>query len=98
MTYFAVTRKQNWDPSLTMEQQPSWDEHAAFMDRLVEEGIILVGGPLEGEQKVLLIFDAQNVADVEERLAEDVWTKSGLLTTERIDRWVIRLGRIALRP
>src|SRR2546430_8308057 len=30
-------------------EQPFWDEHAAFIDRLVDEGFILMGGPLVGE-------------------------------------------------
>ncbi len=97
MTYYAVTRTQNWDPSLTMEQQPSWDEHAAFMDKLVAEGAIVLGGPLQGEQTVLLIFDAENEAAVEELLAADVWTSSGLLTTDKIERWQIRLGELPRR-
>jgi hypothetical protein len=27
------------------EAQPGWDEHAVFVDRLVEEGTFVMGGP-----------------------------------------------------
>jgi uncharacterized protein YciI len=97
VTLYAVTRSQNWDPSLTMEQQRSWDEHAAFMDDLVDRGIIVLGGPFEGAQKVLMIFDAESPEAIETTLADDPWTQMGLLTTLTIDRWQIRLGREVLR-
>lgn len=37
------------DPSRLVEEQSGWEEHAAFMDALGEEGFIVLGGPLEGE-------------------------------------------------
>lgn len=36
------------DLSVGFREQPGWDEHAAFIDALVAEGCILLGGPLEG--------------------------------------------------
>jgi hypothetical protein len=30
-------------------EQPLWDEHAAFIDQLVDDGFILMGGPLVDE-------------------------------------------------
>ena len=35
-----------FDPALPLEQQTGWDEHAAYMDSLVEAGHIVLGGPL----------------------------------------------------
>jgi uncharacterized protein YciI len=96
MTYFAVTRTQTWDDrSRPLEEQPLWDEHAEYMDRLVEEGTIVLGGPLEGGPKVLLIFRAENELQIEERLAEDPWTQSGQLVTDSILPWNLRLGHLA---
>ena len=96
MSLYAVTRRQNWDPSLTMEQQPKWDEHAAFMDDLVDRGVIVLGGPLRGAQKVLMVFDAESVEAIEATLADDPWTQMGLLTTKEIEAWELRLGRDVL--
>ena len=43
---FAVERKRggSWDFARPMEQQADWPEHAAFMDALVTEGFIALGG------------------------------------------------------
>jgi hypothetical protein len=56
INYFAVIRErgENWNASLPMRQQEHWDEHAAFMDALAEEGFIILGGPLGDGERVLL--------------------------------------------
>jgi uncharacterized protein YciI len=37
------------DLSKGTREQPLWDEHAAFIDQLVAEGFILMGGPFVDE-------------------------------------------------
>src|SRR5919201_6907246 len=48
VSYFAVTcrRTGGWDWSRPMRRQVRFDEHAAFMDALVEHGFVVLGGPL----------------------------------------------------
>jgi uncharacterized protein YciI len=96
VAYFAVTRTQTWkDRSRPLEEQPLWDEHAAFMDELVDTGTIVLGGPLDGGPKVLLIFAAEDEDQIAACLAEDPWTQSGQLVTETIVPWNLRLGHLA---
>jgi uncharacterized protein YciI len=52
----------NRDLSKGTREQPFWDEHAAFIDRLVADGFILMGGPLVDEGGSLLIFNAESLA------------------------------------
>jgi uncharacterized protein len=54
-----------------MREQDGWDEHARFMDALVAEGFILLGGPLEGDHDVLHVVEASSHEAVHARLAED---------------------------
>ena len=35
-----------WDHTRRRREQAAWDEHAAFMDGLTEEGLIFLGGPV----------------------------------------------------
>jgi len=93
MPHFAVTRLQTWEGTRSLEEQPLWDEHAAFMDRLADEGTIVVGGPLNGGPHVLLIFAAESEDEIHAVLADDPWTHSGQLVTKSIVPWEIRLGR-----
>jgi uncharacterized protein YciI len=83
----------NRDPSKGTRQQPFWDEHAAFIDQLVDEGFILMGGPLVDEvglpHGALLIVKAQDENEVREKLKNDPWFEKGILKLESIKRWEI---------
>jgi uncharacterized protein YciI len=74
-----------------MREQDGWDEHARFMDELVDEGFIVLGGPLEGDREVLHVVDAPSEEAIQERLAHDNWTVNGMLTTVGVERWTILL-------
>lgn len=47
MANFAVrlVHGPGWDASRPIREQHGWDEHAAFMDGLVDGGFIILGGP-----------------------------------------------------
>jgi uncharacterized protein YciI len=96
MKIFAVirTRGSAWQLSFTLEQQPGWNVHAAFMDALASEGFVLLGGPLEGTPDVLLIVRAASPEEIAARLEDDPWTASGLLRVARINPWTVRLGAL----
>ena len=79
-----------WDQSQPLEGQELWPEHADFMDALVEEGLIVLGGPLGDGHTVLLVFDAEPGA-IRARLATDPWHERQLLHIEKIEPWQIRL-------
>jgi lactoylglutathione lyase len=83
-----------WNHSAPIEAQPEWTAHAAFMDRLTNEGFIVVGGPLEGSSDVLLILRASDEREIEQRLAADVWRRNGLLVAKGCWPWSIRLGSL----
>jgi uncharacterized protein YciI len=93
-TYYAVTetRGAGWDPSRERREQDKWDEHAAFMDRLVEDGFVVLGGPLGDGDEVLLVVRADSEAEIEARLAEDPWLPMEVLRISKIERWQIWLG------
>jgi uncharacterized protein YciI len=65
----------NRDRSKGVREQPFWDEHAAFIDQLVDNGFILMGGPLVGPdglpQGALLIVKAEDENEVTEKLKDD---------------------------
>jgi uncharacterized protein YciI len=90
---FAVTRRrgQAWDRSRALEEQEDWAGHAAFMDRLANEGAIVLGGPLGDGERTLLAFDAAGEDDVRAALAGDPWVPMGLLELVSLESWWIRL-------
>jgi uncharacterized protein YciI len=56
---------------------------------------VRLGGPLEETAEVLLVFRAENKEEIDRLLKDDPWTRSGILATERILRWNLRLGEVA---
>jgi uncharacterized protein YciI len=89
-TFIAISSAgPNRDQSKGTREQPFWDEHAAFIDQLVDEGFILMGGPLADEGGALLIVNAEDEDEVRNRLKNDPWMKHGILKLESVKRWQI---------
>jgi uncharacterized protein YciI len=93
---FAVvnTRGPNWNDDKPMEEQGGWRAHADYMNALVDEGFMLLGGPLVGSRDVLLIVRATDEAEIASRLDNDIWVQTGLLTRRQINPWWLRLGSL----
>lgn len=79
-----------WDQSQPLEGQELWPEHAEFMDAMVDDGLIVLGGPIGDGDHVLLIFDAEP-EQIRARLAADPWHERQMLFIEKIEPWEIRL-------
>jgi uncharacterized protein YciI len=90
--FFVVLRRSGpeWDPSSPLEEQAGWDNHAAFMDGLVDSGLVVLGGPLADERRVVLAMEAGSAEAVREALAADPWSGTHLVV-ESIEPWTIRL-------
>jgi uncharacterized protein YciI len=80
-----------YDPGRGRREQDRWDDHAAFMDALVEDGFVVMGGPLGDGSRVLLVVEAVDEAEIRSRLAEDPWESLHVLTIERIEPWTLWL-------
>lgn len=91
--FFAVRLERGgpWDWSRDLREQDGWDEHARFMDRLVDDGFIVLGGPLGGDREILHAICARSEQAVRERLAEDNWARNGMLTIKSIEPWTVLL-------
>jgi uncharacterized protein YciI len=90
--FFVVLRRRGatWDPARPLEGQSGWNEHAEFMDGLVRDGFLVLGGPLADEHRVVLAVEAESEADVRATLARDPWSETHLVV-DSVDGWTIRL-------
>jgi hypothetical protein len=101
VTVFAVTEISGprWDASRARREQDAWDEHAAFMDGLVEDGFVVLAGPIGEGERVLLIVVAGEEPEVRARFAEDPWLSMEILGIATIEPWTIWLdGRPSTTP
>jgi uncharacterized protein YciI len=79
-----------------MRAQAGWDEHAAFMDALAEEGFIVLGGPVsEVEERSMFLVDAGSEQEIVARLPDDPWVPTGQLRPVAVEPWEILLGTMS---
>jgi hypothetical protein len=62
-----------WDTERPIRAQDAWDQHSAFMDRLVDDGFVVAGGPVGDGEETLHLVEAVDETEVQARLAEDPW-------------------------
>jgi uncharacterized protein YciI len=93
MPFFAVTMQKgpNWDDSRERREQDAWDEHAAFMDGLVDDGFLILGGPIGDGERTMHAIEAADEQEIRARFAEDPWAPTGLLQVGKIESGTIWL-------
>jgi uncharacterized protein YciI len=103
MSYYAVIREAGpgWsDGGITA--QPDVGDHAAFMNNLADEGLVLFAGPLAGTEtarvRALLIMEASTEGEIRERLADDPWVHTDRLAITRIEPCNLIVGTERLPP
>jgi hypothetical protein len=93
MAMFLVVLRRSgpeYDLAKPLEEQSGWPEHAAFMEGLVDRGVIVLGGVLDDEVRTAHAVEAGSGEEVRAILAGDPWSGSHL-RVESIDGWTIRL-------
>lgn len=80
-----------WDDARGIREQDGWDEHAAFMDGLVADGFIVVGGPVGTGDYTAHLVESDSEETVRARLAEDPWARDGHLVVGVLEPWSLWL-------
>jgi hypothetical protein len=96
MANFAVrlVHGPNWDAGRPIRGQDGWGDHAAFMDGLVDDGFVILGGPVGDGTQTLHAVEAADEDEIRARLALDPWG-FGRAAPGGADR---ALGVLARRP
>ena len=97
--YFLVRQARGpaWDSSRRRHEQAGWDQHAAFIDRLSDEGKIPLGGPVgdvDGQHAVLVVHAASE-DDARAMFVDDPWLDS-ILKIESVEPWTLWIGADSL--
>ena len=83
----------NRDLSKGSREQQFWDEHEVFIDNLVDEGFIMMGGPLVDDGGAMLIVHAESEAHVRATVERDPWYAHEILRLVSIKRWDIFIDK-----
>ena len=92
-TLFLVFRDPgpSWVRGVPTRQQPLWDEHAAFIDRIFEQGRIVMAGPYADCSRALIIVKAREAQEALVLFHGDPWEKSGILVPAEVIEWTVFL-------
>jgi len=96
MALFAVTTAKgpNWRQDEGIRDQRGWEDHARFFDRLVEQGVVVLGGPIESHHRdevALLVVEAADENELRSTFGADPWATSGVLRVKDVRTWLMWL-------
>jgi uncharacterized protein len=96
MAFFAVTTAKGarWEPTRGIREQDAWDQHAAFFDRLVEQGVVILGGPIASsseEDVALLAVEAADERALRTLFSTDPWAVNQVLRIKDVRSWSLWL-------
>lgn len=80
-----------WVGGKTSREQPYWTEHAAFMDQIFDEGIVVLGGPYADYTKLLVIVNAPDAEAVCALFGRDPFVIQGVVFISSVHEWLIFL-------
>lgn len=84
MPLFAVTLKFTDNVERRQEVRPT---HREYLKELLAKGKIHESGPFVDDSGALLIYDAADIAEVQELLANDPYAPNGIVETATIQEW-----------
>ena len=95
-TVFAVTTAKGpgWMADRGLREQPGWDAHATYFDSLVDQGVVILGGPItspDPEVVALLAVAARDEPALREVFAADPWAHTGVLRVKDVHEWKLWL-------
>ena len=80
-----------WAAGKTVREQAYWDEHAEFMDRLFEEGTVIMGGPFSDGTGSLVIVEAEDIDEVATLFAKDPFVIHQIFELRSLKQWQLFL-------
>lgn len=84
MALFAVTITFTDDEERRLRVRPT---HREYLRKLLQEGKLHESGPFTDDLGALLIYDAVDLAEVQELLANDPYAPNGIVQTATIKEW-----------
>lgn len=91
MQLFVVLREagSSWVNGKSSREQPYWDEHAEFMNRIIETGKILLGGPFSDGSGSMVIVKTETEQEARTIFEGDPWLLHNIHQREEVRPWQI---------
>jgi uncharacterized protein YciI len=80
------------------DEQPGWDEHAAFVDELVARGTMVMGGPFADYSGSMIVLENMGEDEARELVARDPFVANGVFVLEDVRAWKVWVDELAAPP
>ena len=80
-----------WIAGKTSREQPFWTEHAAFIDALFEDGIVIMGGPFADYSSIMIVLEAFDESEVRDLFKRDPFVVQGIFDLSSVHEWLVFL-------
>ena len=71
------------------EDQPGWDEHAAFINAQIDSGLFIMGGTWAGRLGSMSIWEGVNADEVRAVMQGDPFIQNGVFVIEDVADWTV---------
>jgi uncharacterized protein YciI len=78
-----------------VDEQPGWDEHAAYIDELIDRGTFVMGGPLADNSGSVSLLEGVDEAQARELIATDPFVANGVFVLEAIREWNVFVDELS---
>ena len=80
-----------------VREQPRWDEHAAFIDALIEDGTFVMGGPFADNSGSLSLLEGVTADEAREIIAKDPFVENGVFVLDDLREWDVFVDELTGR-
>jgi uncharacterized protein YciI len=82
----------NYQADKSFHDQPNWENHSRFSDKLFLQGRITLCGPLADASKTLVVALGKSESSLRNLFKDDPFIKNGVLILSHVDEWELHLN------
>jgi uncharacterized protein YciI len=79
------------------EDQDGWEEHAEFIDDLIERGIFVMGGPYADNSGSHTLLQGVSADEARELVLQDPFVANGVFELEDVRAWKVYVDELSPR-
>jgi uncharacterized protein YciI len=79
------------------EEQPGWEAHAEFVDRLREEGTFVMGGPFSDNSGSVNLLEGVTAVEATELLAADPFVANEVFVVDSMRDWTVYVDELSAK-
>jgi len=90
MAYFAAVLTYGEDAERRQEVRP---KHREYLRGKLESGKVLMAGPFGDDSGAIIIYQAEDISEVQEMLTNDPFAQNGVIVDSTIKPWKIVMAQ-----